>query len=142
MPALPPDQVRKFVEDGFVHLPGAFSRSLADECRAILWADSGADPDNPTTWRQPVIRIVDGAEEPFRLAANTPRLHAALDNSSVRGTGCPGSASAASPSGSRTWSSQVGPVPEQAVRVPGYRRGPPAAGAGPGRVPAGRAAGR
>jgi hypothetical protein len=79
MPTLPPDQVSKFIEYGFVHLPGTFSRALADECRAILWAETGVDPDNSTTWRRPIIRIGDRAEEPFRLVANTPRLHDTFD---------------------------------------------------------------
>jgi hypothetical protein len=72
-------QVRRFMEDGFVHLPGAFPRRLADECRAILWRKTGCDPDDPATWTQPVIRIGDCPEAPFRQAANTPVLHQAFD---------------------------------------------------------------
>jgi hypothetical protein len=79
MPELTPKQVTQFVEDGFVRLPAAFPRSLADDCREILWAKSGVDPEDRSSWRQPVVRIGGCAEEPFRLAANTPRLHGAFD---------------------------------------------------------------
>lgn len=72
-------QVERFVQDGFVHPPGAFPRPVADECRAILWAKTGCDPDDPATWTRPVIRIGDCAEAPFRQAANTPALHQAFD---------------------------------------------------------------
>jgi hypothetical protein len=30
------EEVEPFVTDGFVYLPGAFPRALADECRAFL----------------------------------------------------------------------------------------------------------
>jgi hypothetical protein len=39
--ALTEEQVEGFVRDGFVYLPSAFPRSLADECRAFLWAETG-----------------------------------------------------------------------------------------------------
>jgi hypothetical protein len=72
-------QMTRFMEDGFVHLPGAFPRPVADECRAILWHKTGCDPDDPATWTRPVVRIGDCAEAPFRQAANTPVLHQAFD---------------------------------------------------------------
>ncbi|MFB4307757.1 phytanoyl-CoA dioxygenase family protein [Actinomadura sp. GTD37] len=71
--------VDAFVADGFVRVEEAFPRDLADECRAILWGDTGCDPDDPATWTRPVVRLGDYAQEPFRAAANTPRLHAAFD---------------------------------------------------------------
>jgi hypothetical protein len=69
----------QFIEQGFVRLEEAFPRQLADRCRDILWPDTGCDPDDPTTWTKPVIRLWDYAQPPFREAANTPRLHAAFD---------------------------------------------------------------
>lgn len=36
-------------------------------------------PKTPPTWTRPVVRIDSCAEEPFRRAANTPRLHGAYD---------------------------------------------------------------
>lgn len=71
--------------DGFVHLPEAFPRSLADECRAFLWRATGLDPDDPTTWTKPVIRLDGYGHGPFQRAATTPRLHSAFDQ--LAGTG-------------------------------------------------------
>ncbi len=72
-------QITQFVEAGFVQLDDAFPRELAEAGRAILWRDTGCDPDNPNTWTRPVVWLRDYAQEPFRLAANTPVLHAAFD---------------------------------------------------------------
>jgi len=79
MPVLTDEQVERFVNDGFLHLPAAVPRATADECRAILWQRSGFNPDDPATWTQPVVRIDHLADEPFRRAANTAELHGAFD---------------------------------------------------------------
>ncbi|MFV2177574.1 phytanoyl-CoA dioxygenase family protein [Actinomadura sp. LOL_016] len=68
-----------FVDDGYLRVTEAFPRDLADECRAILWRGTGCDPGDRTTWTRPVVRLGDHAQEPFRAAANTPRLRAAYD---------------------------------------------------------------
>jgi hypothetical protein len=73
------DQMDRFVADGFVHVEGAFPREYADAGRALLWEATGCDPDDPATWTKPVIRLDHMAQEPFRAAANTPRLVAAYD---------------------------------------------------------------
>ena len=72
-------QVEQFIHDGFVKIEAAFPRRLADEGRAILWRDTGCDPDDPATWTKPVIRLGMYAQELFVNAANTPILHAAFD---------------------------------------------------------------
>lgn len=72
-------QVASFIGDGFVRIDNAFSAEIADECRAILWKDTGANPDDPSTWTRPVIRLGHYAQPPFRAAANTPLLHLAYD---------------------------------------------------------------
>ena len=64
-------QVASFIADGYVRIDGAFPADLADECRAILWRDTGVSPDDPTTWTRPVIRLGHYAQPPFRAAANT-----------------------------------------------------------------------
>lgn len=79
MPALSDDQITRFIHDGFVHVPEAFPRSVAEQCRAILWRKTGLDPDDPETWTQPVVRIDSCTEEPFVRAANTSTLHGAYD---------------------------------------------------------------
>jgi hypothetical protein len=72
-------QKKQFVRDGFVKLENAFPQEVAAEARAILWRESGCDPQNRATWTRPVVRLGDFAQEPFRQAANTPTLHAAFD---------------------------------------------------------------
>lgn len=72
-------QVRRFVDEGFVRVDDAFPRALAEAGRELLWADTGCDRADPSTWTHPVIRLGDYAQEPFRLAVNTPRLHRAFD---------------------------------------------------------------
>lgn len=72
-------QVARFIEEGFLRIDQAFSRERAEEARRILWRDSGCNPEDPTTWTRPVIRLGDYPQEPFREAANSPRLHAAFD---------------------------------------------------------------
>lgn len=71
--------VEQFVAEGYVRLDAAFPRALADECRAILWRDIGCDPDDPATWRRPVIRLGDYSLPPFRAAVSTSILQAAWD---------------------------------------------------------------
>lgn len=77
--ALSEAQVRQFIRDGFVRIDGAFPRDLAEQARAILWRDLPGDPQDRSTWTQPVVRLGWYGQEPFRQAANTPVLHAAID---------------------------------------------------------------
>ena len=77
--ALSQAQIAAFISDGFVRIDNAFPRELADQGRAILWRDTGCDPNDPTTWVKPVIRLGGYSDLPFRTAANTPLLHAAYD---------------------------------------------------------------
>lgn len=81
--------LQRFVTDGYLRLMAAFPRALAEECRALLWRDTGCDPYDPSTWTRPVIRLGDYAQEPFRQAVNTPRLHAAFDQLVGRGRWLP-----------------------------------------------------
>ena len=77
--ALTDAQITQFIHDGFVKIPGAFPRELADHGRSILWHESGCDQTDPTTWTKPVIRLGLYGQEPFARAANTPVLHQAFD---------------------------------------------------------------
>lgn len=71
--------IEQFVRDGFIRLEGAFRPQLAEACRAILWRETGCDPEDPATWTEPVIRLGMHTEEPFREIANAPTLVAAFD---------------------------------------------------------------
>lgn len=88
-PPLSTEQVEHFMTHGFVRIDGAFPRALADEARPLLWKDTGCDPDDPTTWTRPVIRLDQYGQPPFRAAANTPVLHAAFDQLVGRGRWLP-----------------------------------------------------
>jgi hypothetical protein len=72
-------QVRQFIDDGFVKIQRAFPPELAEECRSILWRDTGCDESDPTTWTKPVIRLGTYGQDPFARAANMPVLHQAFD---------------------------------------------------------------
>jgi hypothetical protein len=71
--------IAAFIRNGFVRIDRAFSRLTAEEGRAILWEAMGCDPGDRTTWSQPVIRLGQFSDDPFRTAVNSPVLHQALD---------------------------------------------------------------
>lgn len=73
------EDISAFVRDGFIKIEQAFSTSLADEAREILWKDIGVDKNGITTWTQPVVRLSNYDQEPFRKAANAPILRSAYD---------------------------------------------------------------
>lgn len=77
--ALTGAQIDQFVADGFVRLDNAFPPTLADAARAILWRDMALNPDDPTSWARPVVRLGMYSQPPFVEAANTPVLHTAFD---------------------------------------------------------------
>ena len=72
-------EIEHFVRDGFVRLDEAFPRPLAETGRAILWRETGCDPEDPAAWTEPVIRLGMHAEQPFRDATGSPVLAAAFD---------------------------------------------------------------
>ena len=79
IPALGADDIDRFIRDGFVRIDEAFSREVAEAARTILWKASGCDPDDPSSWTQPVVRLGLFHDTPFREAANTAVLRAAFD---------------------------------------------------------------
>lgn len=78
-------EIEQFVRDGFVKVTNAFPRELADEARAILWRDTGCDPNDSSTWTRPVVRLGEYFDAPFAQAANAPHLCDALDQLVGRG---------------------------------------------------------
>jgi hypothetical protein len=89
MSSLSDAQINAFITDGFVRIDDAFPKSIADECRAILWRETGCDPNDPTTWTRPVIRIPHRGDPPFVASINTPTLHAAFDQLVGKGRWAP-----------------------------------------------------
>lgn len=73
------DDVRQFIEYGYLRIEGAFSRRTAQQCLDIMWPDTGCDPDDPATWTRPVVRLPGYGGGPFEAAAGAPVLHEAFD---------------------------------------------------------------
>lgn len=73
------EDVAGFVTRGFVALREAVPPALAATCRELLWAQLDERPDDPSTWRSPVVRLPAQWGAHFAEAANTARLHAAFD---------------------------------------------------------------
>ena len=73
------EQIAQFITEGFVTLERAFPLDIGQQCRKELWAATGYDPDTPSTWAQPYIRMESFGTPAFRQAANTPSLHEAFD---------------------------------------------------------------
>ena len=73
-------EIQSFIAQGFVRIDAAFARETADAGRAILWAETGCDSNNPATWKKAVIRLGDYGQQPFSDAVNTPILHDAFDS--------------------------------------------------------------
>jgi hypothetical protein len=72
-------QVEAFVERGFIRLDGVFSEELASRCRDVLWRKTGCDPDDRSTWAQPVVRISHFDDPTLFEAHDASALKAAYD---------------------------------------------------------------
>jgi hypothetical protein len=72
-------EITDFIEQGFVRIDEAFPPKLAAEARTILWRDTGCDPENPSTWTKPVVRLGFYSQQPFVTAASTGTLRRAFD---------------------------------------------------------------
>lgn len=77
--SLTEDQVQAFIADGFVRIQGAFSAEVGRRCQDELWAATGYDRDDRSTWTDTLVRIDGLGTPPFREAATTPVLHEAFD---------------------------------------------------------------
>ncbi|KAK2758680.1 hypothetical protein FQN54_003370 [Arachnomyces sp. PD_36] len=56
-PALSPQQVEHFLQNGYVHLTGCFSREQAAEWTRDLWTRLGYSPTDKSTWTQERINM-------------------------------------------------------------------------------------
>jgi hypothetical protein len=77
--SLSADQIDRFIADGIVKLDNAFPRETAKVCADIIWRGLGLSPDQRGPWPQPVMRINAPPAAPFREAAASPGIAAALD---------------------------------------------------------------
>jgi hypothetical protein len=73
---LSPDEISRFVADGFVAVRGAIPPDVTRACQDIIWAElapHGVLRDDPATWTRPVLRI-NTPSGPAFTAAGTTRL--------------------------------------------------------------------
>jgi hypothetical protein len=78
-PALEREDVIRFIRDGFLRIPHAFSREAAAACCERIAAGGGIDLNDASSWKQPVARIIGAGDPVFAEVINTPMLHAAYD---------------------------------------------------------------
>ena len=71
--------VQRFVEDGFVKLAQAVPPEVVDRCVDLLWAETGVDRHDASTWTHPVVWVGGMSQEPFVQAVNAPILHDTFD---------------------------------------------------------------
>lgn len=78
--------VDRFMADGFVKLEAAVPREAGDAARALLWQQIGLSPQDPASWKKPVVWASDlTGEGPFGEIMRSARLVEALDG--LCGTG-------------------------------------------------------
>ncbi|MEV0178912.1 phytanoyl-CoA dioxygenase family protein [Streptomyces sp. NPDC050625] len=71
--------VERFIEDGFVKIEGAVPKRVSEDCARLLWRETGYDPDDSGSWKDPVVWVGGMAQGPFAAAANSAVLHEAFD---------------------------------------------------------------
>jgi len=62
--SLTDEQVAHFMEKGYVRIPQAFSKEMADEWTKTLWVRLGYDPNDKTTWTREKIHMPWHRREP------------------------------------------------------------------------------
>ena len=75
-------EIGSFVADGFVAIRGAVPADVLGACREEIWSalgDRGVLRDDPSTWRDPVVRISCPESEAFATAGTQPVLWEAFD---------------------------------------------------------------
>jgi hypothetical protein len=75
-------EIDSFVEDGFVAVRDAVPDAVLRACQAEIWSalgDRGVRRDDPSTWRDPVVRIPCPESEAFAAAGTQPVLWEAFD---------------------------------------------------------------
>ena len=74
------EAVGQFVTDGYFRLENAFDRVLAATCVTELWKSLACDPNDSSTWTEPVLRVLGSISPTLMEAINTPRLVGAIDD--------------------------------------------------------------
>jgi hypothetical protein len=69
----------RFLEEGFLRLPGVVPKAVVEAGVKVIWNDLGQSPHDQGSWTQPVIALVPSDVRPFEAAFKNPRLFAAFD---------------------------------------------------------------
>jgi Phytanoyl-CoA dioxygenase (PhyH) len=75
-------EIRAFTEDGFVAVRGAVPGDVLRACQDEIWSalgQRGVLSDDPSTWRDPVVRISCPESDAFAAAGTQPALWEAFD---------------------------------------------------------------
>jgi hypothetical protein len=67
------DELHRFARDGFVRVEAAFPASVAARCVDALWAELPEERHDPSTWTEPVRRLMGHTDPAFVEAATSPR---------------------------------------------------------------------
>ena len=79
---LNPDEISRFVADGYVAVRGAIPPDVIRACQDIIWSEltpHGVRRDDPATWTEPVVRINTPDGAPFAAAGTTRLVGEACD---------------------------------------------------------------
>jgi hypothetical protein len=75
-------EIGSFAADGFVAVRGAVPADVLRLCQDEIWSalgEHGVRRDDPSTWREPVVRISCPDSEAFAAAGSQPVLWEAFD---------------------------------------------------------------
>jgi hypothetical protein len=79
---LSPDEISRFVADGYVAVRNAIPPDVTRACQDIIWAElasHGLRRDDPATWTRPVLRINTPSGPAFTTAGTTRLVGEACD---------------------------------------------------------------
>jgi hypothetical protein len=79
------EEVRQFIEQGYVAVRGAFSHELAARILPLVWAELEIDIQDLSTWTQPSILLQKILTAPPIPEIHTPRYSAVIDDLCGRG---------------------------------------------------------
>ena len=75
---LTPEQIASWMQHGFIHLKSCFSRAAADHMTSDLWSRLSFDPDDMSTWREPVTYLSSRDSNTVRPSKFAPKAWAAI----------------------------------------------------------------
>jgi hypothetical protein len=88
LPKIPPfkckeltaDEIRQFIELGYVVVREVFTRELAERLIPMVWAELEIDPNDSSTWSSPLVMLKKVLERPPFPEIHTARYLGAVDD--------------------------------------------------------------